>query len=160
MSEANTVSPLPLPLHPLPIHHLEGSFMYALMKAIEKDQNTMSEMQIINADSTMIAAKIESNLYGYWNAVLKKDADEVEYYTTGKGSKEKDASKKAQKWQQQYNVDSAKAQSEESQQDGAVQGAQGQTSADASNLQMKAQMVQGVNSILTTLVNLLGRVTA
>ncbi len=125
------------------------NYMLALMEAVNKDQTTLSEQQITDAKSTMIATQLESNLYNYWMKKLSSDA--------GKIPKSGD---KIAYYQGIYQKDSAAAQSMETQQDGAVQASQGQTSSDATNLQMKAQMVQGVTSILTALVNYLGQVTA
>jgi len=125
------------------------NYMLALMGAVNKDQTTLSEQQITDAKSTMIATQLESNLYNYWMKKLTSDAGNIPK-----------SGKDIAYYQGIYQKDSAAAQSMETQQDGAVQASQGQTSSDATNLQMKAQMVQGVTSILTALVNYLGQVTA
>lgn len=130
------------------------NFMYALMKAVGNDQDSMSLMQVTDAKTTMNAVNLEQMLYTQWNKVLQNDALAIQ----GVDPKSDNASSIIQQLQSQYNVDSSKAQTEESQQDGATQSAQGQTSTDASNLQMKAQMVQGVNSIQSALTNMLGNI--
>ncbi len=129
------------------------SYMWAMMKAVSEDQDSMSQQQITDAQTTQLAAGIEANIYNYWNGVLNTDATAVakaDPKTTGAVAKA----------QQTYTVDSAKAQSFETQQDGLVTSAQGQTSADATNLQMKAQMVQGLNSIWAALSAMLGKIQA
>lgn len=144
----------------IPAHIPVNNFMLDMMKALDKDQNTLSEQQIIDAKSTDIAVQIEAALYKYWNAVLTKCAAKIADY---KAQAKKDGNKPEKEitiLSKEYATDSALAQSSESQQDGTVQANQGQTSSDAMNLQMKAQMAQGINSILSTLVNLLGRITA
>lgn len=136
---------------------MANNFILAMMKAVSKDQSTLSQMQIVDANSTMLATKIEENIYEYWNGPhgpLARDEGKISDYA---GSSHKDASNEVTKWQTQYSEDSAKAQQYEQQQDGNVQSAQGQTSSDATNLQMKAQMVQGLNSILSTTSSLLNQ---
>lgn len=148
------VSLVPAPIGLLPPH--SSNFMLALMEAVSKDQNSMSKMQITDAQTTENAVSVENSLYNYWNqqlgfwsgviAGINPNADNASYYI--------------QQYQDDYNVTSAQGQANESQQDGMVQSGQGQTSTDASNLQMKAQMVQSVNDILSALTNMLGQVVA
>lgn len=151
------INPLPEPLAPTPSPILPpvSCFLYALYKALQKDQQTMSEQQVISAKATENAAVMESNIYKFWSDVLTKDAALVQRDCTDKKYKDDLPGD-----QQNYSLASSKAQSQQSQQDGLVQGAQGQTSADASNLEMKTQMAQGMNTILSMLTSLLGRITA
>ncbi|NGX48401.1 MAG: hypothetical protein K1000chlam3_01792, partial [Chlamydiae bacterium] len=121
---------------------------------------TLSEQQVLDAKSTEIAVQIEANLYDFWMDALAKVTQEIANYKYWAKQSGRSDSAELAYLTKSYATDSAHAQSMESQQDGAVQADQGQTSMDATNLQMKAQMVQGVNSILSTLVNLLGRITA
>jgi len=130
------------------------NFMYALMKAVSKDQSSMSTQQIIDAKTTQNDAAIETALYGYWNQVLESIDAQIQMVNPNWDN----SSQIMNKLQNEYNVNSAQGQSNESQEDGAVQAAQGQTSTDASNLQMKAQMIQSVNGILSALTNMLGQV--
>lgn len=128
------------------------NFMMLLMEALSKDQITLSHQQVLDAQTTEMSVEFEEKIYqfqngssgplAYWAAAIRNNPNEVAYY------------------QAQYQNASALAQSEESQGSGTVESGQGQTSTDAQNLQMKAQMAQGVNSILTTLSGLLGRITA
>ncbi|NGX48360.1 MAG: hypothetical protein K1000chlam3_01751 [Chlamydiae bacterium] len=144
----------------IPKHIPVSNFMLDLMKAVDKDQSTLSEQQVLDAKSTEIAVQIEANLYKYWMnelSVVTKEIANYKYWAKQSGRSDSGELAYLTKF---YALASAHAQSMESQQDGAVQADQGQTSMDATNLQMKAQMVQGVNSILSTLVNLLGRITA
>ncbi len=148
------------------------NFMFALMKAVEKDQTTLSQQQIVDSKTTMLQVKIEEQIYQYWNndpsSPINKALDKISKYAkySGNHSDEKHSSKEehdtseVNKWQAKYNAASAKAQSAENQQDGTVKASQGQTSSDASNLQMKAQMLQGINGLESALSNMLGRITA
>lgn len=132
------------------------NFMYALMEAVGKDQDSMSMMQMVDAKSTMLAVDLEQTLYAYWNKILEQDDAKIQAVDP----KSDNAATIINQLQSQYNVDSSTGQSNESQEDGVVQSTQGQTSTDASNLQMKAQMIQGVNSIQSTLTNMLGNIVA
>jgi|GEM_PF-5817383 len=135
-----------------PKHIPAKNFMLAMMEAVEKDQDTMSSQQITDAKATEEAVQLEANLYTHWMGELK--------YITSEIWGAKGDSSTLKKYMAIYSEQSAEGQSMESQQDGAVQADQGQTTSDATNLQMKAQMIQGINSVLSTLVNLLGRITA
>ena len=130
------------------------NFMLLLMKALEKDQNTLSNQEIVDAKSTEYDVKIEMTIYNYWNWKLGCAYDNIK-----KAVKNKNSSKLKQ-YQAQMNLESTESQSNESMQDGAVQAAQGQAQTDASNLQLIAQMALGVISILLALSNMLGRVEA
>lgn len=134
------------------------NFMYDLMKAIMHDQSTMSQQQLTDAQSTMIATKIETALYTAWKDTLTLAAQHVEHEATSGHKKTRGA--RTQAAQANYSLQNSKAQMNESQQDAMVQSTQGQTQSDATNLQMKAQIQQSANSILTTLVNMLGTITA
>ena len=135
-----------------------SNFMYALMKAIMHDQSTMSQQQLTDAQSTMNATKFETAIYNYWKGKLTQDAWYVQWNANNGNSKTRSA--RVQAAQAKYSNANADAQMYESQQDAMVQSTQGQTQSDATNLQMKAQIQQAANSILTTLVNLLGTITA
>ena len=135
-----------------------SNFMFDLIKAIMHDQSTMSQQQLTDAQSTLNATKFETAIYNYWKGVLAAAAKNVQHQAT---SGDKDTrSARVQAAQAAYSNDNADAQMYESQQDAMVQSTQGQTQTDATNLQMKAQMQQSANSILTTLVNMLGTITA
>ena len=147
MSNAPATPAMPLQKAAGPVN-----FMYLLMKALEKDQNSLSSQEIADAKTTEFDVALEANIYGYWNTVLEGDAAAIKH--------DKKNSKKMKDEQAQMNADSTTANSNETMEDGTVQAAQGQTQTDASNLQMKAQMAQGVNSILLALSNMLGRIEA
>lgn len=138
-----------------PFDALPSNFMYDLMTAIELDQSTMSEQQFVDAQSTMNATSLETDLYNHWSSVLTNDSNNVKRQADNGGDNE---AENVQVAQSQYSTDNAKAQSNESQMDALVQSTQGQTQSDATNLQMKAQLQQSANTILTTLVNFLGSV--
>lgn len=135
-----------------------SNFMFDLMKAIMHDQSTMSQQQLTDAQSTMNATKFETAIYNHWKTVLAEAAANVQ--TQADSGSSKTRASRVQAAQAAYSNDNADAQMYESQQDAMVQSTQGQTQSDATNLQMKAQMQQSANSILTTLVNMLGTITA
>lgn len=138
------------PKHIMPLEKQPTNFLMALMKALQENEKTESKEQMTDAQSTEFAVNLEEKLYTYWNGKLD--------YWVGKINS---ASKsKVSTYQSDYSEAHAEASANQSQQDGAVQADQQQTSADASNLQMQAQMIPGVTSILDALVNMLGRITA
>lgn len=145
-----------------PSAHAPTSFMYALMKAMEKDQATISQQQITDAETAETDAQIETTIYNYYTYLLGYYAQLIAKYQDPDYQKhhKKSWKKDLADAQGQYNKYSAAAPSAEGQQDGAVQAAQEQTSSDASNLQMKVQLAQGIESILAALSALLGRITA
>jgi len=134
------------------------NFMYDLMKAVMHDQSTMSQQQLTDAQSTMNATKFETAIYNYWKGRLAYYAGQVQSAATSGNSKTRSA--RTQAAQAAYSNANADAQMNESQGNAIIQTTQGQTQSDATNLQMKAQIQQSANSILTTLVNMLGTITA
>lgn len=146
---------LPLQKQIKPITREPSSFLFLMMKALEKNQTTESNQQITDAKSTEIAVTAEGKLYAYWNKQLETISGKIAGIT---GTSTTDSNERAN-LMKEFQVDQSKAQSNQSQQDGAVQADQGQTSSDATNLQMQGQMVQGANSILSALVNFLGKIT-
>lgn len=149
----------PIPLLP----SARVNFMLAMLEAVMKDQTTLSQTEITDANSTELATTMETDIYQYWNgpdSPLESDLVEIQAWAGISPKDDPTAPGEAAYWQKKYAQDSAKAQSSESSQDGMVQSAQGQTSSDASNLQTKAQMVVGMNSIESALSNMLGRITA
>jgi hypothetical protein len=133
------------------------SFLYAYMAAIQKDQSTMSGQQLIDGKTTECDSTLELQMYEAWNSTLNFDVGQISAKIKAGGKHE---SENVELAQAQYNSDSQAAQSQESQEDAVVQASQGQTQSDASNLQMKAQMAQSVTSIMSTLVQMLGHITA
>jgi hypothetical protein len=119
----------------------------------------MSEQQLVDAKSTMNATTFETDIYNHWKATLQADAAAVTTASQGSGS-DSDRSAKTNAAQATFSKDNAVAQMNESQQDSLVQSTQGQAQSDATNLQMKASIAQAANSVLTTLVNLLGTIQA
>lgn len=129
-----------------------SNFMMLLMEAVAKDQIYLSRQQILDAKTTQISVGFEEAVYSYWNGPdgpLAQAASDIASHP-----------KEVAYYQSVYQNQSAIAQSQESNGSGTVESGQGQTQTDAQNLQMKAQYVQGVNSILTALTGLLGRIAA
>lgn len=153
MAQQNTQM-IPLQKQTKPITREPTSFLFLMMKALEKNQATESKQQITDAKTTELSVALEGKLYAYWNKVLSEIATEISNTPDSKqGSTERANLMK------DFQVDQSKAQSAQSQQDGEVQADQGQTSSDATNLQMQGRMVQGANTVLSALVNFLGKVT-
>lgn len=146
--------------------HEPRNFMYALMKAIEHDQITMSQQQFTDAKSTQLAADFERELYDYWKNILAKDAGNVEKVAeklADGGLTPEEAQKlhdRLVKLQQIYSEHQSEAQSNESQTDALTQSTQQADESDAKNLAAKAQMMQAANSILGVMVNMLGSIIA
>ncbi len=160
-----------------PVHIPEGvSYEYAEMLATEKDQSTLAKQQLVDARTTQCNVQITQKIYEYWNATGKvyksgpkkgqpcgggplfKWAAWVNYYATENKHPTSADTTEVNRCQVQYNEASSRAQSSESQEDGATQASQAQANSDASNLQMKAQMVSAIMSIITTLSGMLGRI--
>lgn len=156
MAVSQNTQMLPLQKQIKPITREPTSFLLLMMQALEKNQQTESNQQITDANSTELAVTAESKLYAYWNGKLEAISAQIAQIT---GTSTQDSNDRAN-LMKQFQVDQSEAQSNQSQQDGSVQADQGQTSSDATNLQMQGQMVQGVNTILSALVNFLGKVTA
>ena len=133
------------------------NWMLLMMEAVQKDQNSMANMQLTDAQSTELGVKIETAIYAFWYE-NKSIPGTVAYWT----QKIEDAKKSTdiQKDQAEYSTASADAQKNTSQQDGVVQEQQQQTSTDASNLAMKAQMIQPINQLISALAAMTDRITA
>lgn len=136
----------------LPKHVSVTNFMLDLMQAVNKDDSTLSVQQMQDAKTTMLDTELQANILNYWMGELHSLGMDI--------WRNRDDTKYVAGLQGQYNADSSKEQAEVGEQQGATSAAEGQTRSDATNLQMKAQLVQSVNGILTALTNLLGRVTA
>lgn len=138
----------PINLKPAP----RVNFMYAMMKAVGRDQDSMSLQQITDSKSTMLAVTMEQNMYRSWNGILQTDDQNISAVDPGSDN----APSIINQLQSKYNVDASTAQSMESQQDGGmVQPLQGQASSDANNLGMKAQTMQGLNTLQAALSSIL-----
>lgn len=156
MGNTKQENPLPLPVH----EPYRGNFMYALMKALEKDQNSLSQSQINQAEAAKIAGTVYLHIEQYWGAKCATDAKNASWFASKGGRKDKHWKDKVTQWEQQYNEDNANGQCQEANAQAPVTSSQQTISSVASDLQTKAQMAQGVNSILATLSALLGRITA
>ena len=154
MSAEQQVQPI------IPKHIPVGNFMLAMMLAVEKDQTTLSSQQITDAKSTEIAVKIEANIYNFWINELDILSNDIANYKKEAKIAGRTPSAEMKYLVSYYSTMQTDAQKNETEQDAVVQANQGQASSDATNLQMKAQLVQGINSILTSLAALLGRITA
>jgi len=130
-------------------NHKPVNFLLMEMEAVAKDQSTLQTTEIGDAQTAKLDANIETMIYEKQNKILHDLSEDVQNASTkGQG---------VTKAQNAYSVASTKANSEESQADGAVRSSQGQTDSDSKNLNGKAMMAQGVASILTTTQNLLAR---
>ena len=136
------------------------NFMLSLMQAVAKDQSTSALMQESDAVTVENDTQLELTLYNHENAILEAAAAWVntEEEVAANDPNSKDAAANAANAQAAvtaYQLVSTQAQGVESQADGNVQSAQNQAQTDGSNLAMKAQLAQTLNSIQTTTSNLL-----
>jgi len=127
------------------------NFMLELIEALNRNQDSLSKQQLTDANSTMIATTMEENMYAAWNQKLQTDDQNIQGVT----SQTPDESNVLTKYQLQYNYDNSLASSNESQLQGLIESGQGQTSTDAQNLQMFAQITQSATSIMSTLTSML-----
>ena len=143
------------------------NFLLAMMEAVSNDNESLSNMQIVDAQTTMNATQLQEVLYTCYNEMLEQISKEIQQAAAGGKEREAGGKHKATNnssevtaLQAKYSTVSSEAQAAESTQSGTIQDAQQQTSADSQNLAMKVQMVQNLMSILTALSGMLGRITA
>jgi hypothetical protein len=131
----------------------ERNFEFALLNAVNNDQNTEQWLQIADSEMTSNDANIESTCYNQWNSALKVIASVVNMFaaeatnTTFKND--------LTEAQQQYQVASTTAQTTETQMDGATQSAQQSVGQDGTNLQNQAQLAQTLTSIGSQVANMI-----
>lgn len=123
----------------------ERNFMFALLNAVNNDQNTMQWLQIADSQTTANDANIESNCYKAWNGVLSYMGKAVEY--AAQKATKTSAKNTLTEYQQQYQIDSSMSQSNETSMNGATQSAQQAVGQDGTNLQNQAQLAATLNSI-------------
>lgn len=145
MVQANQV---PIATQPVPGR---VNFLMELIEALNRNQISLSQQQLTDANSTMIATTMEEEMYVAWNQKLQVDDENIQGVT----SQTPDESNVLTKLQLQYNYDNSQASSNESQLQGLIESGQGQTSTDAQNLQMFAQITQSATSIMSTLTSML-----
>lgn len=138
----------PISLQPPPSR---ANFMFALITALEREQTSESNQQASDAESTMLSTTMLENMTNSWNAVLKQ-ANGVVQSINKDTPDESNAMTKAQL---AYNYDNSLSNSNTSQLQGTVQAEQGQTSSDATNMQMMTQIMQSATSIMQTLTSIL-----
>jgi hypothetical protein len=125
-----------------------SNFLRNLLSAVNNCQQTMQWQQIADTNSTINNANLEQSYYAAWNTQLARDASKV----TAAGTTGDDLTKA----QQQYQVDSALAQTQENTCDSATQAAQQAVGQDGTNLQNQAQLASTLNTIGSNLANLIG----
>jgi hypothetical protein len=145
------------------------SFMYNLISAVARDQNSLTWQQITDGNSTINATNLEYDYYNVYNApgsdgvgggILSGDAANVAYWAglAANNSSNSYYGLMLQAAQTQYQQDSTEAQADESECDGQVQASQNQTGTDSTDLQNKAQLATSINMIGSTLSNILQQV--
>lgn len=123
----------------------ERNFMFALLNAVNKDQNTEQWLQISDSKVTASDAGLESGCYTAWNTALTSIASLVQKYAAQtSGSKPNNPLTEEQS---QYQLESTEAQTNETSMDGATQSAQQAVGQDGTNLQNQAQLAATLNSI-------------
>ncbi len=132
------------------------SFLYALLAAEQKDQNTMSYQQITDAITTQNNASMEEAIYQQSNAQLKTDASAVSKFINSHQSMSTSADTATlQQLNVKYQSDSTQCQTYQNTADSTVQASQTQVGQDGQNLANKAQLVQTMLSISSTMSSLL-----
>ena len=131
----------------------ERNFEFALLNAVNNDQNTEQWLQIADSEMTSNDANIEATCYNQWNNALNVIAAVVNGYAAG--ATDTSVKNKLTEAQQQYQVASTMAQTTETQMDGATQSAQQAVGQDGTNLQNQAQLAQTLTSIGSQVANMI-----
>lgn len=124
----------------------ERNFMFALLNAVNNDQNTEQWLQISDSNVTSQDAALEQDCYTSWNAALQRVSSEVQAQAANGGTSS-NANPALTEAQSIYQTDSTLAQTNETCMDGATQSAQQAVGQDGTNLQNQAQLAQTLNSI-------------
>lgn len=132
----------------------ERNFLYAMLNAVNNDQQTMQWQEIADSQTTTANAQLEEQYYSQWDLVLKNDAiaisQEAPKATTPGGQAQMTA------LQSKYQSDSTTAQTQQNECDGATQASQQMVGQDGSNLQNQAQLASTLNSVASNMASLLG----
>lgn len=129
----------------------ERNFEFALLNAVNNDQNTEQWLQIADSEMTSNDANIEATCYNMWNTALQDIASNVSTAATNGSNPNTDLTI----YQQDYQVASTMAQTTETSMDGATQSAQQAVGQDGTNLQNQAQLAQTLNSIGSQVANMI-----
>jgi hypothetical protein len=138
-----------------------SNFMYALLQAVGKDQETLGTQQLADAMMTNNDVSIEFMVYSWSRKTLNNDMYLLQTYMKKYSPKQGDLNYRASYVQhvtmlnQEYQRDSTNAQAGQTQMDTQVQACQTQTGQDGQNLSTKAQLAQTMTSVLSTLASVL-----
>jgi hypothetical protein len=132
----------------------ERNFLYAMLNAVNKDQQTMQWQEISDSSTTTANAQIEENYYKTWDGILQSIAGSISKEAGNSSDPNQQA--KLQSLQAKYQADSTEAQTQQNVCDGATQAAQQTVGQDGSNLQNQAQLASTLNSVASNMASLLG----
>jgi len=119
------------------------NFEYAIMNAVENDQNTTQKQEITDAQSTINDTQMESAYYQAWDSILQQDASAIA----------KNPSDTA--LNSQYSTDSTTAQSQQNMCDAATQASQTAVGQDGTNLSNMAQIATAATSIASNMAQVI-----
>lgn len=128
----------------------ERNFLYAMLNAVNKDQQTMQWQEIADSNTTIKDANIEEQYYSAWDTILQLQAASIA--TLAKGTNQS----LLQAAQAKYQEESTTAQSQQNMCDGATQASQQTVGQDGSNLQNQAQLASTLSSVASNMASLIG----
>lgn len=134
----------------------ERNFLYAMLNAVNKDQQTMQWQEISDSQTTAADAQIEEGYYTEWDGLLQQDAANISAIANGSNPGSQTNQAKLQADQAKYQSDSTEAQTQQNVCDGATQASQQTVGQDGSNLQNQAQLASTLNSVASNMASLLG----
>ena len=122
-----------------------GNFEYAIMNAVNKDQISMQNQEITDAQTTMNNTKFEASYYSAWDAILQADSTKIKNDTGNQQTAD----------ESQYSTDSTTAQSQQNMCDSATQASQTATGQDGTNLSNMAQIATAATSIASNMAQVI-----
>lgn len=128
----------------------ERNFLYAMLNAVNKDQQTMQWQEIADSNTTILDGNTEESYYSVWDTVLQAQAAVIA------GDAKSGNSNQLQADQALYQEESTTAQSQQNMCDGATQASQQTVGQDGSNLQNQAQLASTLSSVAANMASLLG----
>jgi len=134
---------------PPPIVKPLGSrnFEYAIMNAVENDQNTTQKQEVTDAQTTINDTQMESAYYQAWDNILQQDATAIKNANGNTTT--------TPELQAQYSTDSTTAQSQQNMCDSATQASQTAVGQDGTNLSNMAQIASAATSIASNMAQVI-----
>ena len=135
------------PNQPQPLLKPPRNFEYAIMNAVENDQNTTQKQEITDAQTTINDTTMEEAYYQAWDNILQTDAGNIK---TANGNTSTTPGLQAT-----YSTDSTDAQSQQSMCDSATQASQTAVGQDGTNLSNMAQIASAATSIASNMAQVI-----